>query len=1340
MKKRSLLVIALSLIVVLCLVLSVACETDPVQNTISFEIGVEGYTGDGIADQTIATGSDLTLPAAPAIEYYEFEYWQLGDAQYQAGDTYTVETDGDITFTAVYAETFVLTFVVAEGLTAPEAMSGKVGAQVTLAEGADDGYNEFKSWVIGEVEYEAGATYSPVHGANVATALYTGTFVLNFAVDEGLVAPNAAAGKVGEEVTLPAAPEKADCEFEGWLINGTLYAAGAKFSPELGVTTATAQYKVAFVYATFAIEDGSGIEGNLGDPVRVAVGGSIEESDVPELTATKEFNSVAWYIGDEQVDLSELTINENVTITAKNVYVGSDENAFIFIEVKDEDANVIGYSVMADTNWSDYAESGRIGIPASHEGLPVVAIAAGSTSENAFGNTAAAGLTYIYLPASITEIGAYAFYQNATLVNVVYEEGIQLETIGNYSFYYASALETISNLEIISDSDDSEGNNGIYFPASVKTIGNGAFRGVSQNTREINVYFDAANGVLESIGNDAFRSDGTTTAKLSGFVLNTAFPSTLKSIGEYAFHCNPIIGRVDFGDNATIETIGAYAFGQHTLTSTLITYTLTELVIPKSVTSIGMHAFQNNQALAYVEFEEGSPITVFSEYIFSMSYALEEMIFPAGLTTIEAYAFNNSFSTANDGAGIALNGADGKFVIPAGVTVFPANAFNGSVFSSVTIPATVTEIGTNAFAAAKIPNLSFAEGGTEGLVIGATAFSSQYIQTALTIPARVTSIGADAFWKANLTSLSFEDGELPLAIENNAFNAAGTSTSASLSSSTTFYPFSATSVTLPARTKSIGTAAFYGQFFLQEVKFAEGCKITAIPNYAFAYCSNLRSVDIPESVTTIGQYAYTVYSLAGIKSTVYNDGTASTTTHTVADMYIDIKTLTIPANVESIDTYAFYNRGLKLESLVFEGTAENNDLTIGNYSFSILSTYASALDATNNGNVTLKSVKFPANLVSVGGLFLNGAITSVTCQYFALATADLSDCARLTTLGDNFMAGMALTSISIPDSVTTIGNYVFANKIVANGDITKTMKVADNTTVTLPAGLVSLGSYFCAAVDGVVGYSISDSNENYKTVDGVIYSKDGTTLVNYPFGKTATSYKIIDGCTTIADGALKSNATLTSIDFNDVKTVAGTYGLAKTAITSLNHEFESLGNYTFLGSALETVVINITGSTAPTYLFQNCTSLTTVTLGENITELGNFAFSGCTSLTTVNASSNLVKLGNSIFASCSALVSIDLSSVTTIGTNVFQNASKLETVKLGGIATIGVNVFNGTALKSLILTGDTMATLGNVSAFTGVSGAKVYVKANLIADYEAAANWSTLVGNGSVSFVAIAED
>ena len=1375
MKKR-LFLIPLSLLTALGISLFVACDVDDNNgnqgNTISFVIDVADYNGEGVEDKTVKTGESFTLPEAPSIQYYEFDYWKLGEDQYDVGDSYKVEKDGDLTFTAVYAETYVLTYSVAEGLTAPAQASGRVGAEIDLAAGADNGYSLFVNWVIGGKTYASGAKYTPVHGANVATAAYSDTYVVSFDVGEGLDAPEAKSGTVGGKIELPEAPEKEDYEFEGWLIGGTLYRAGDEYSPVLGATTATAQYKLAYIYVTFAKDEG--VIGDLpSQALRVKVDTEIAAENIPELTAP-EFYEVVWYNGEEAV--TEFKFNENVTLTAKLEYVGSNAEAFIFVPVGEE-GDATAYTVMASDNAADYIVNNTLALPVKHNGLPVVGIADGTSSENAFGGVA---VRYVFVPASYTSIGDYAFYNNTSITMIIYGEGSQLETVGGRAFYGATSLTTIN---------DSAENAGLHFPASVKKIGAYAFYGVSKSKREVNIFFDEENGQLETIETYAFAATGQTLAASSGFILNTAFPASLKVIGVRAFYCN-ILGRIDFGDNATINTIGEHAFSN---TGTVDVSTVVEVIIPKSVTTLGEHVFQNSLHLAYVEFEEGSTLTEIPAYTFSGCKALEEVVFPANVTSLGSNAFASCFASVNNGNGVNLNdGADAEFnfVLPVGVTSYDASVFTGSVFNTITVPANYTKIDASAFSGCVFRGIVFEETASGAdvvpLTIGSQAFSSnKAFPMAVTIPARVTSIGARAFYQVDITALTFEDGNLDLTLEDYAFNALKTDEGkASLTGGTDnrtadiLYAFSAENIALPARLVKLGVAAFQGQAKIKNVTFATGIKITEISDYAFAYCNALTSVDVPEGITTIGTFAYALYAtvfggtsnltIGSYDGTLNASGTPVVKYTSIAKTdFATITKITIPASVTNIKEAAYYNRGVDLTSIEFKGTSASGDLTVGDRAFGILNTHANNLKSSGYNNTTLTSVILPANLVEIAGAFRNAA----TCLYSNLTTVNFAEGSRVKVLGTAFMAYSNMTSFTVPATVEEIGNQVFlcstlstltfaegiklkkigdeafSNTMPANGVVTAANQRLQLVSVTIPASVEEIGLKAFAGVATMTAINVATGNLYYESDNGVLYSKgENAKLVMYPYGKTETSYTVKAGVKVIGEHALKGNLYLQTIDLKDVTTAEGTYAFANMRLTSISHSFVSLGDNAFeittpANATLQSANINITGGTLPTKLFNGNAKLTTVTLGDGFGKLiPASAFAGCKLLETVNIPTTVTELGNSAFANCEKLTTLNLPNVTTLGTNVFQNCKALESLTLGAITSVPVNTFANTNLTSLTLSSETMLALSNVNAFSGYSSTKkltIYVPAALVSEYQAAANWSTLVNNGAITFVAI---
>jgi hypothetical protein len=162
--------------------------------------------------------------------------------------------------------------------------------------------------------------------------------------------------------------------------------------------------------------------------------------------------------------------------------------------------------------------------------------------------------------------------------------------------------------------------------------------------------------------------------------------------------------------------------------------------------------------------------------------------------------------------------------------------------------------------------------------------------------------------------------------------------------------------------------------------------------------------------------------------------------------------------------------------------------------------------------------------------------------------------------------------------------------------------------------------------------------------------------------------------------------------------------------------------------------------------FQNCTSLVTINQ-PYITSIGRYAFAGCTSLKTVNLTGCTTAGNDYGFSGCSSLESVTFSSSYNgqIKISMFAGCSSLPLMDCKNATAINANAFNGaSALKTLILRKtDAITTLANINAFTGTpfasggTGGTLYVPSDLIASYEAATNWSTILGYSNNSIQAI---
>lgn len=189
-----------------------------------------------------------------------------------------------------------------------------------------------------------------------------------------------------------------------------------------------------------------------------------------------------------------------------------------------------------------------------------------------------------------------------------------------------------------------------------------------------------------------------------------------------------------------------------------------------------------------------------------------------------------------------------------------------------------------------------------------------------------------------------------------------------------------------------------------------------------------------------------------------------------------------------------------------------------------------------------------------------------------------------------------ITHLVIPEGVTTLHSQVFAYcEGLVSVSIPSTV-----TSIGLDSGAVGIYSFqFCPNLEEI---NVSPYNPNYKSVDGVLYSKDGTTLIQYPMAKAGTQFTVPSDVTKIYAYGFYSCTNLTTINFGE------------------NSQLVSIGNSAFWKcSALTT--INWDNCTNLTTLynsaFADCTSLTTVTIPASITRILPEAFLGCTSLTSV---------------------------------------------------------------------------------------------------------------------------
>ena len=220
----------------------------------------------------------------------------------------------------------------------------------------------------------------------------------------------------------------------------------------------------------------------------------------------------------------------------------------------------------------------------------------------------------------------------------------------------------------------------------------------------------------------------------------------------------------------------------------------------------------------------------------------------------------------------------------------------------------------------------------------------------------------------------------------------------------------------------------------------------------------------------------------------------------------------------------------------------------------------------------------------------------------------------MTSIGNSaFLGCTSLTSVTIGNSVTSIGIETFWG-------------CTGLTSVTIPGSVTSIGERAFSGCSSLESITIP-----------FVGAKAGVTssdIYQYPFG-------YIFG-TASYDGG--------------VATEQHYYGSSTSYITNTTY---------YIPSSLKSVTV--TGGNILCGAFYNCTGLTSVTIGNSVTSIGEWAFSGCSGLTSITIPDSVTSIGDWAFTSCSGLTSVTIpDSVTSIGNSAFYDCYSLDTINFEG--------------------------------------------------------------------------
>lgn len=925
---------------------------------------------------------------------------------------------------------------------------------------------------------------------------------------------------IGDTVTLSASETDYGVfvEWRSDSITGNQVSTNATYSFELTASSPSVYYAIFERYsATLSVRTNNSSYGT------VTGGGTYEAGDTVTLRATE--TSTGDFVDWRRDSSTGGSLSTNSTYT--------------FTFTKNSPTTIYGYfqvysaTVYAYTNNSSYGT------------------VSGSGRRHYVGDT-------VTLTATPTEIGRFVEWRSEST------SGTVVSTSPTYTFtltksvlktYYA-IFEPNDNVYDDFEFNNIDGSTGelvsysgsatyVDIPATYATIDVGGetfyIKGDDYTVTRISAYaFQRADDTITSVNIPDTVTEIRNRAFSACTKLSTVnFPTSLKTIGPSAFYNCDLTGEINLP--LGVETIDTSAFRDNEK--------ITKVVLPSSITSLGLSAFGNTYGLIEIEYNIPALADLSStSNVFNLAGTNGDGItvtFGSNVTRIPAYLFSSTagntyprVTTVNIPSSVTYIGrsafedcsdlTEANFDVTSGwYYTSSSSATTGTTISGLSAPATAAEhLKTNYASYYWKCNPSkaisvYSNNTNLGTVIGSGTYN---IGDRVTLTATPTDIGRFVEWRSGSTTgtrvstsatysftLSSSSPTSYYAIFEENYTILEGFTFNNLPSNTgelVSYTGAATDVVIPSSYSTTiidGETVFIKGDTYEVVNIVSG---TSSSGPFYSVRSRLISVTIPETITTIGDYAFsdcTVLTEINYNATAVNDFSSTNYIFRNAGKSGAGITVNVGANVTRIPDWMFCPSVLSysyIPNIIAVNFAEGSVCkTIGGASFWQCS--------------SLISINVPDSVTSIGGdAFNNCGISEINIPE------------GITEIEANTFRGcINLSSITIPESVTSIGSSAFAF-------------CSGLTSITIPSRVTIIDEYAFEACDSItsiiIGASVTSIGEY------AFRNCDSLTRITIPASVTSIGALAFDGC-----------ESLTSVTFeNRNGWTAGTESISASAIAS----------------------------------------------------------------------------------------------------------------------------------------------------------------------------------------------